>query len=204
MGTAGTGYFWLRRLHSLSGILLSVGYIAFFLIPCSAALGGASSFNLVAAIGEKVPLLSAIKMVFVVAPLMFHAAVGLSVIYSSQFNVIAFSSYRNWMYALQRLTGILVIVPIIHYIYTTELVFAFTGRHAEFAYMQKLLAPSWVKAIYGAGVACAAFHIGNGISFALTRWGITASRRAQDAAAMAMWVVTIILAGWGARVILAF
>lgn len=200
----GSGHFWIRRLHSLTGIVLGVAYLIFFLIPNSVAIGGAEDFNLFAAITNKIPLLGELEFLLILLPLIFHAAVGLSIIYSSQFNVISYGSYRNWMYALQRITGIFMAPFLLYHIYATRLLFAFTGRFADFAYMQKLMTPLWAKVLYGAGVAFASFHIGNGIAFALTRWGITASKRSQEVASMVMWGVTLVLGLWGARVIMSF
>ena len=37
----GSGYFWIRRLHSLSGLLLAFAYILGFIVPFTAAFGGA-------------------------------------------------------------------------------------------------------------------------------------------------------------------
>lgn len=199
-----SSYFWLRRLHSLSGIWLSISFIVCFLLPLSAAIVGESYFNLVAIITDKIPLIAELEVVFVVVPLLFHAAVGMSVIYGSQFNVISYGSYYNWMYALQRLTGILIAPFIAYHIYATKIAFAFSGRYADYAYMQRLFAPTGPKVFYCLGIACVSFHIGHGIASAMMRWGITASRRAQDVASMTLWVVTIAISIWGARIILAF
>lgn len=198
------GYFWLRRLHSLTGVLLSFAYIVFFLIPWSSAVGGPQAFNRSAAFMARLPLGDVVLALLVIAPLALHAAVGLSIISGSRFNVIAAGNYRNWMYALQRIAGLLLIPFVISHLWRAELAFAFTGRHADFAFAQGLLAPAWAKALYGAGVVCAAFHIGNGIAVGLMRWGVAISRRAQDAAAIAMWVATLVLAAWGLRIVFAF
>lgn len=200
----GSGYFWVRRLHSLAGVLLSVAYVVGFIIPFSVAFGGAVSFNRFAAAAARVPFLDVVEILCFVVPLLFHAAVGLAIIYGSQVNVVAYGFYRNWMVALQRVTGLVLLAFFAYHVATVRLAFAFTGRFPDFAFLQKHFAPSWVKGLYLAGVICAAFHIGNGIAGALARWGITQSRRAQDAAAMAMWVVTLVLAAWGARIVLAF
>ena len=203
-GVGGTGYFWIRRLHSVAGILFSVAYVALFLLPMSAAFEGAASFNGTAAWLARLPLMGPILVLFVFAPLLFHAAVGLAMLYSSSFNVISYGFYRNWMYALQRLTGVLILPFAAYHISKTVLAFAFTGKVADFAFMQGLLAPSWVKALYCVGVVCAAFHIGNGLAGALARFGLTGSRRSQDAASMAAWVLTLVLALWGLRIVFTF
>jgi succinate dehydrogenase/fumarate reductase cytochrome b subunit len=73
--------------------------------------------------------------------------------------------------------------------------------HADFAAVQRLFTTGWVRALYITGVIAAAFTAGNGAATMLSQWGITASRRANDAASMAMWIVTLVLAAWGIRVV---
>lgn len=204
MMSMGLGYFLVRRLHSLTGLILSAAFLFCFLIPYSSALSGAKSFDNFMIGCQKIPLVSTLQVVMVLLPLVFHATVGFSIIYSSRFNVVSYGNYRNWMYAIQRITGILLIPFLVYHIYNTQVAFAFTGRYADYAFVQHLLAPAWVRVIYYTGVVCASLHIGGGIATALVRWGVTASRRAQDVTAMVMWVVTLILAAWGLRVVAAF
>lgn len=201
---AGTGYFWLRRLHSCTGFLLAAVYLVGFLIPWGAAVNGPQAFNRSAAFMARLPFVDVLFALFVLLPFLFHAAIGLSIVYRSQFNVVAAGNVRNWMYAAQRVTGMLLIPFALYHLARTELAFAFTGRYADFAFVQKLLAPGWTKALYGVGVVGAAFHIGNGMSVGLARWGIVVSRRAQGAVSIVMWIVTLVLAAWGLRIVFAF
>ncbi len=203
-GGSGTGYFWLRRLHTVAGLWLAFVYFAFFLVPMSSAFGGAASFNETASYISRLPLAGLAFTLLVLAPLMFHAAMGVSLLYTSSFNVISYGFYRNWMYALQRVTGIVVVPFAAYHIAKTILPFAFTGRFADFAFMQALMGTAWVRALYSAGVLCAAFHIGNGVASALSSLGITGSKRSQDAFSMAMWIVTLVFAVWGLRIVFAF
>lgn len=197
-------YFWLKRFHSFTGLWLAIFYVICFLLPYSAILGGPEPFDIIAMIGAKVPLIGTLRFLFVFIPLLFHAIFGLTLVYASEINVISYGTYKNWMYALQRLSAIIIIPFLAYHIYRTEIVFAFTEKYADYVYMSALLSKTWVKAIYLAGIFAVSFHIGNGIATALFRWGITVSRRSQDMAAMAMWAVTFVLAVWGFLVVNAF
>lgn len=194
----------MRRLHSLTGFVFAFAFVFLFLLPYSTAIYGYESFNLLSDIAARIPLLGEFEAVFILVPLALHAVIGLSVIHSSQFNVIAYGTYRNWMYALQRMAGLILIPFIIYHVYFTRIVFAFTGRHADFAYMHNLLSSEWVSALYVAGIVAAAFYIGNGASIELVRWGVAVKRRSQDVIAMIMWVVTLIMALWGIRILMSF
>lgn len=202
--STGPGYFLSRRLHSLMGIVLTLAYVVSFLVPMSAGISGVTGFNQRAVEFARLPFADVAGVLFVIIPLVLHVAVGVSIIYRSQFNIISYGFYRNWMYVLERLTGLGLILFIIYHILKTKLAFAFTGRVADFAVMQETLSSSAGCILYCAGVVCAAFHIGNGLSSFLMRWGITVSRRSQNAAVMASWVVTLLLMIWGLRTVLSF
>ena len=140
----GAGYFWVRRLHSLAGVLLAAAYVFGFIVPFSAAFGGAASYNRFAAAAARIPFLDVVEILCFTAPLLFHAAVGLGIIYGSQVNVVAYGFYRTWMVALQRVTGLVLLAFFAYPVATVRLAFAFTGRFADYAFLQKHFAPSWV------------------------------------------------------------
>ena len=199
-----SGYFWLRRLHSIAGVILAMAFLVCYLIPYSFALGGKGPFdNLMAAV-HGCPLLNWIVLIFVFLPLIVYMVMGGFSLYGSSANVVSYPFYRNWMYFFQRLTGLLIVPFIAYHIYVTYLNFVFTDRYADFAFLQKLFAPVWAKVFYSVGVACMAFHIGNGMATTLSQWGITVSRRSGEAASITMWCVTLILTAWGIRLIFAF
>lgn len=198
------GYFWLRRLYLFSGFVFAFAFIICLLLPFSMALGSADTFNLFAEITEQIPLLDEFEVICILLPLLFHAAVGLSIIYASQFNIISYGTYGNWIYALQRLAGIFLIVFVGYHIYFTRFVFAFTGHYADFAYMHKLLEPAWAKVFYCLGFASSAFYIGSGVWTALLLLGITATKKSQEIAAMLLWILTFAIAGFGIRLVYAF
>lgn len=198
------GYFWLKRLHSLSGIFLAIFFALALLLPYSSIFGGPESFDLFSLIIARLPVVGSLCFIFIAILFIFHALTGLHSIYSSDINVISYGTYGNWIYALMRFTGLLIIPFAAYHIFKTSLPFAFTDRYADYIYMRSMLSPGWVKIFYFAGVAAIAFHAGNGISLALMKWGVTVSRRAQEVTAMIAWVIVIVLATWGFLIVNAF
>lgn len=83
--------FWLRKLHSLTGVL----FLGYFL--CVHVRGNGGYKDLFTRIG------------FLAVPLVFHALYGLYLIYESQPNNVRYGYWRNWMYLLQRVTALLLI-----------------------------------------------------------------------------------------------
>ena len=200
----GSGHFWVRRIHSLCGILLSALFVFCFLIPFSAAFGGEASFNRLGAIIARMPFADGIEILFFILPLIFHSAVGLSLIYSSQFNVISQGAYANWMYALRRFSGLLLVPFFAFHLVSVRLPFLFSGHYPDYAYLQRFFLIPWHKALYCAGLAIAGLHIGNGLASALVRWGITSSRRSQEGGSIAGWAIALVIAAWGVKIVMSF
>ncbi len=197
-------YFWLHRLHSITGLVFALAFVLFFLLPYSSVFGGHAEFNRFMAKVDMVPMLGWTQVVFIALPLIFHAAFGLMIVHGCQINAFNYSYYRNWMYALQRVTGVILIPFIAYHVYKTKLALAFGSTPLNYNFMHSVLAHPWAKVFYCAGIVCAAFYIGNGFTTQATSWGIAASRRARSAASIAGWVITLILATWGLRLVFSF
>lgn len=83
--------FWLRKLHSLTGVL----FLGYFLCVHVRGDGGYDGLFT--------------RMGFLAIPLVFHALYGLYIVYESQPNNIRYGYWRNWMYLLQRVTALFLI-----------------------------------------------------------------------------------------------
>jgi succinate dehydrogenase / fumarate reductase cytochrome b subunit len=96
----------------------------------------------------------------------------------------------NWLYVLQRWTGIIAFVFIGWHLYTER----FLGHGVtSYADVQRSLMNPWYLTFYIVGITCASFHLGNGLWNFACKWGIAVSVSAQRAA------------GWfGAAVAVAF
>jgi succinate dehydrogenase / fumarate reductase cytochrome b subunit len=202
--TSGFSYFWLCRLHAIAGVVFAAAFVLYFLIPFSAAFDGSRSFDSSMMELARAPTVGWALAVFVLLPLIYHAAFGVLLVHGCQINAFHYGSYRNWMYALERVTGLVLIPFVIYHLYKTELAHALGAAPMSFDAMHALLAPAWRKALYLGGVACAAFYIGNGFAIQSATWGLAASSRARSAAIIVGWVVTIVLAVWGMKVVLSF
>jgi succinate dehydrogenase / fumarate reductase cytochrome b subunit len=198
------GYFWLYRLHAITGMVFALAFVFCFLLPYSSIFGGPAEFNHFMAKVGAIPMLGLTQTIFIVLPLIFHAALGLMIVHGCQINAFSYGFYRNWMYALQRITGIILIPFVAYHVYKTYLVMAFNGKSVDFNFMHSLLAHPWAKVFYCVGIVCTAFYIGNGFASQSTAWGIAASRRARSAASVLGWVVTLGLVIWGLRLVFYF
>ena len=197
--------FWLRRLHSLSGIVPIGGFLAFHLYENFAATRGAEAYNETARHLQELPFALALEVLVLAVPIFFHGIYGLFITAESRPNPITSPFLRNLLYTLQRGTGIIVFAFILFHLWTTRLV-QLDDHHALdlFHQVQSTVANPWLFAFYVAGILSATFHFANGLwSFAIV-WGITVGPRAQQRMAAVSAVVFLVLSVIGLRSIAAF
>ena len=198
-------HFWLRRLHSLSGIVPVGGFLAFHLYENYSATLGPAAYNTMTRNLQETRFALALEIAVIIFPLLFHGVYGLFVTGTARPNVISNRYVRNWMYFLQRVTGVILFAFVIFHLWTTR--FVDIRHHNEvdlFRLMEESVANPWIYAFYVLGIVSATFHLANGIwSFSIV-WGLTVGPRAQR---RMMWVsaaVFVILSFVGIRSIQAF
>ena len=202
--TAGR-HFWLRRLHSLSGVVPIGGYLAFHLYENSTATRGADAYNRMARSLQDLPLAVPMEIAAILVPLLFHGVYGLFVTSTAKPNVISNPSVRNGMYFLQRATGVLVFAFILFHLWTTRLVQIQDHESLDlFRQVQAAIANPWIYAFYVAGILSATFHLANGVwSFSIV-WGLTIGAKAQRRMLYVSAAVFLVLSYIGVRGIQAF
>lgn len=137
-------------------------------------------------------------------PILFHAVLGLVIVYTGSNNFVTYSYYRNWMYFFQRATGLLALVFIFLHVYAARIVPLLAGKHVTFDDMHMILQPEWAKWFYSIGILCAMFHLTNGICTALITWGITVSQSSQKIVAAISWFVFLGMSAWGLLILKTF
>jgi succinate dehydrogenase cytochrome b subunit len=183
-------HFWLRRLHSLSGIVPIGGYVAFHLYENYQATRGAEAYNAMVRQLQQTPFALVLEIGVIAIPLFFHGIYGLFVTGTARPNVISNRYVRNWMYFLQRVTGVILFAFVIFHLWTTRLVNVRDHESVDlFRLMQDSVENPWIYAFYVAGILSATFHLANGIwSFSIV-WGLTVGPRAQR---RMMWVSALV------------
>jgi len=197
-------YFLLKRLQSLFGIIPIGAFLVVHFTFNSFVFGGPNLFNLLVEATQGFPLVEFLEIGLIAVPLLVHILLGLIIIYRSSVNLVPYTYYRNWMYILQRITGVVAVFFVIWHVWNTRLHAVFTGTHITFAYMQQHFGPMWVKVFYIAGILSAVFHLANGLATAMMTWGITSSKISQLAMTVVTWVITLAMGAWGLRILLAF
>lgn len=198
-------HFWLRRLHSLSGIVPVGGFLAFHLYENYSATLGPDAYNAMTRRLQEIPFALALEIAVIGVPLFFHGIYGLFVTGTARPDVFRNAYVRNWMYLLQRVTGIVLFAFVIFHLWTTRFVNLRDHESVDlFRLMQASVENPLIYAFYIAGILAATFHLANGIwSFSIV-WGLTVGPRAQR---RMMWVsaaVFLVLSFIGLRSIEAF
>ena len=198
-------HFWLRRLHSLSGIVPIGGFLAFHLYENYSATLGMEAYNRMTQKLQQTRFALALEIGVIIVPLLFHGIYGLFVTGTARPNVVSNRYVRNWMYFLQRVTGIILFAFVIFHLWTTRLVNVRDHENVDlFRLMQDSVQSPWIYAFYILGIVSATFHLANGIwSFSIV-WGLTVGPKAQR---RMMWIsaaVFLALSFIGIRSIQAF
>jgi succinate dehydrogenase / fumarate reductase cytochrome b subunit len=201
----GDRHFWLRRLHSLSGIVPIGGYLVFHFWENYTATRGPEAYNEMTRRLQQVPFAVFLEIFVIAVPLFFHGIYGLFITTTARPNVISNRYLRNGMYLLQRVTGVFVFAFILFHYWTTRLVQLRDHESLDlFRLVQSTVENPWIYAFYIVGILSATFHLANGIwSFSIV-WGLSIGPKAQR---RMMWVsaaLFVVLSIFGVRSIQAF
>ncbi len=198
-------HFWLRRLHSLSGIVPIGGFLAFHLYENYTATKGADAYNRMTRGLQELPFAVVMEFAIIIVPLLFHGVYGLFITSTARPNTLSNRYVRNWMYLFQRVTGVIVFAFILFHLWTTRFVQLQDHESLDlFRQVQAAVANPWIYAFYIAGILSATYHLANGIwSFAIV-WGLTVGPAAQRWMGYVSVVVFLVLSYVGVWGIQAF
>lgn len=196
--------FYLRRLHSLLGIIPIGAFLIVHLMINHQATQGAEAFNRAAGFMESLPFLLVTELILIYIPILYHGLYGIHIAFTAKENIGHYSLFRNWMFALQRLTGIIAFVFIFVHLWQTRLQKLFFGKEISYDMMhQTLQNPIWVI-VYIICVIAVIFHFSNGIWSFLVTWGFLQSKKSQRIFTWVSLIIFLILSYIGVTAILAF
>ena len=190
----GTSFF-LRRLHSLTGII-PVGAFLFehILVSNATAIGGPAAYARQVRFLGGLPLVTFLELFGIWLPILYHALYGFYIWYRGEMTVGDYPWTGNWMYTAQRWTGGVAFAYILWHTWTMR----FTGidlhRYpgASFGKVQMELFSTPLLAFYFIGLICASWHFCYGIWLFAAKWGLTPGEKARQrflAVCLALFVV---------------
>ncbi|AST92783.1 MULTISPECIES: succinate dehydrogenase cytochrome b558 subunit [Sutcliffiella] len=195
--------FLLRRLHSLLGVIPVGLFLIQHLVVNHFATKGPEAFNKAAHFMENLPFRYALEIFVIFLPILFHAIYGLYIAFTAKNNVSNYGFVRNWMFLLQRVTGVITFVFIIWHVWETRVQAAF-GADVNYSMMEGILSSTPMFWFYVVGVISTIFHFANGLWSFLVSWGITVTPRAQLIATYVTIGIFLALSYVGISALLAF
>ena len=174
--------FYLRRLHSLCGLVLLGGVLIEHILTNAAALGGPAVYNGALEMIELIPkpLFISIELAVYAVPILFHGIYGIYIAMQANNNQQNYGYARNWQFALQRYTAwYLVAFLIWHVGYLRIFLKGICGIPMSFELVQSVVTNPIVFVLYILGMFAAIFHFCNGITTFCMTWGITKGPRSQ-------------------------
>ena len=199
--------FFLRRLHSLSGIVPIGAFLLEHFISNSEAMKGPEAYNGTVKFLTGLPFVSVLEWGFIFLPLLYHGLYGIYIWYRSDSNVGEYPWTGNWLYTAQRWTGIIAFVYICYHLYYMR----FSGVHlmgggynAAFWKVQHEFQNPWAIAAYVIGIIAASWHFAYGIWLFAAKWGITVGEHARKKLGYVCFVLAVALVAIGLASIYGF
>ncbi len=201
--------FLLRRLHSLAGLVPLTLFMLEHTFTNLKATQGPEAYHGAIDFLSNLPGLFVIEVLFIFLPLAFHGLYGLVIYFSGQGNVRTYRYRENWRYAIQRWSGLFVLLFVTYHVLTWRFGVVFPGQvggpallsyntvtghplsfyealHQSFASLPLFI-------FYLLGLAATMYHLANGLwTFAIT-WGLTRSQRSQKAWSRVCVVLGVVL-----------
>lgn len=195
--------FFIRRLHSLLGVIPLGVFLIQHLMVNYTATDGEETFNFAAGIMANLPFVLILETFIIYLPILFHGIYGVYIAFTAQYSVGYHGTYRNWMFVLQRISGIITFIFIAIHVYQTR-VQVFFGQEVNFDMVHQIVSnPAWLV-FYIIGIISTVFHFANGLWSFMITWGITQSDRSQKIMGVISAILFVIISAIGLQAIFAF
>lgn len=193
-----------RRLHSLLGVVPIGIFVVQHLIINHFVVYGEESFNKAASFMGNLPFVIALEIFVIYLPILFHAILGVYIVFTARNNVKRYGFLRNWLFFLQRITGIITLIFIVWHVWQTRIQVALGNTEVNYQLMEGILTQPFYFWFYIISILAVVFHLANGLwGFSVT-WGIAQSPRSQKIITYFTVLVFIVVAYIGIRTIIQF
>lgn len=174
--------FLLRRFQSLLGVIPVGAFVVEHAYTNSLAFFyGPEKFNEQVLFLQNLPFVLFLEIFLIFIPILLHAGIGIYIWIFGKSNVESYGYFRNWLYSLQRWSGIIALVFICYHVWKLRIEWLFTTdmHHVTYQYVNEYFSHTWHIIFYFVGVTAVVFHFANGLWNFLVKWGITIGQRSQ-------------------------
>lgn len=208
-----------RRLHSLTGIVPVGAFMLFHIYANMAAIGGQQAYDEgIAKLTHLLPppYFYLVEIFVILLPLAFHGFYGAYIALEGKPNVGLYPYRRNWLYLLQRVTGVVALVFLVYHVTALRVQVTLFQQgtavpgiglpegYVSFVDVARHFTDPWVLGFYVLGVLSCALHFGNGLSGLAWTWGLAVGERSRRAMEWAGWVAVVATAVPMLHVLLSF
>ena len=201
----GTSFFW-HKLHSLLGIIPIGAFLLEHLLSNFEALKGPAAYGAQVRFLNSLPLVRVLEWTFIFIPLLYHGIYGVWIWLRGKSNVVYYPWAGNWMYTMQRYTGLVALLYIGQHVARQRFMGISLPEHpyAAFAKVQHELANPWMLAVYIVAMIAICWHFAYGIWLFAAKWGITPGETARKRAGYFCAALGLVLVVMGLASIWAF
>jgi succinate dehydrogenase / fumarate reductase cytochrome b subunit len=186
--------FYSRKLHSLLGVI-PIGFflVEHFITNYESTKGNAAFIEQVHWL-HSIPFIFFLELFGIWLPILYHGVYGLYIAFQSRNNVQRYGYHRNFMFTLQRVSGVATLIFIIWHTWQTRIALALGNVVVDDLgqLMHDILSNPVYFILYLIGVVAATFHFSNGMWSFLVSWGVTVGPRAQKVSSY-FWTVAFFL-----------
>ncbi len=173
--------FYLRRLHSLCGLVCVGGFLLEHILTNARVLLGPASFNAAVDLLASIPpeIMIPLEIGAVLIPFLFHGVYGIYIALQAKNNPTNYCYVNNIQFYLQRMTAWYLTAFLIWHVFYLRFMVKGSGTHISFQLLQSYFENPVYWVLYLLGMWAAIFHFCNGITTFCMTWGIAKGPRIQ-------------------------
>ena len=201
----GTSFLW-HKLHSLLGIVPIGAFLLEHLLSNFEARNGPIAYGEQVKFLNSLPLVRVLEWVFIFLPILYHGIYGVYIWLRGKSNIVYYPWAGNWMYLMQRYTGLIAFAYIGYHVATQRFMGVSLPENpgAAFAKVQHELANPWILAVYVIAMIAVCWHFAYGVWLFAAKWGITPGETARRRFGYICIALGVLLAAMGLASIWAF
>ena len=202
----GNSFLW-RRLHSLSGIVPVGAFLLEHLISNAFGTNGPQAYQKQVTFLTSLPFAFWLEVFGIYIPIAFHAGYGFYIWWRGENNVNDYPWTGNWMYTLQRYTGIVIFAYIVYHTWYMRFSGIHLFDHPDAAFWKvwnEFKTKPWAFYFYIVGVVTASWHFGYGIFLFCAKWGIVTGDKGRKKLQAAGVAIALLLMALGVKSAFAF
>ena len=169
--------FYIRRIHSILGIVPIGIFLCLHLTLNSSAILGVDAWSAVIDGMRNVPFIILGELFIIAIPILFHAIYGFYIVYLSDMPLLRYQYVKNWMFILQRVTAVITTIFVIYHVLFVRILTDST-LDVMSAMANALQTPvGFILELIG--IWASIYHFTNGIFTFLVTWGVLQGDRIQ-------------------------